>query len=166
VCIRGTRLRLRTHAAWCLRGRIFCCVDAHCGCRSPHPSSSLGSPMSTTRHAFLEPPGLPPPAASTAFSTLAPMLPPLPDIPLSAFPNHPVTATLVDGGLCRQWLLPPRPPRGTSSVWPSAATTTALPAGLTTAGLGQAVGFTSAVAASDGSASQHVHGMVCGRRGQ
>jgi len=114
----------------------------------------------------------PPPPPSQPPSSLVPR-----EVPLDAYPYHPVAAALRDDGLVRRWLLPDFGPAEAAAAAAAtdrvnrptrrrlAASAGCLPAGLTRAGLAQAVGFTSAAVVGDRSIVEHVHVMVRPRAG-
>jgi len=89
-------------------------------------------------------------------------------VPLERLSNHPVTAALCRDGLVRRWLIPEAAAAADATLAnldrslglrQTATAAACLPAGLTRAGLAQAVGFTSVEVSWDGSV-QYVHMMV------
>jgi len=146
-----------------------------------HPSLSLVSHHSSaTARDGARPLFVPAPQAAMS----SPLFPSLPtsslapqEVPLDAYPHHPVAAALHNDGLVRRWLLPDMSPAEAAAVAATmddvnrptrrrlAASAACLPAGLTRAGLAQAVGFTSAIVVGDASIVQHVHVMVRLRAG-
>ncbi|OSX78296.1 hypothetical protein BU14_0113s0040 [Porphyra umbilicalis] len=111
------------------------------------------------------------PSTRTALARMAPDVPfpdfptpPKREVPLSAFPDHPIAVALREDCLSRRWLLPEVGPTPVAPADHGGGAATrqpegmhCLPAGLSREGLAQAVGVTAAIAGRDGSCVKHVH---------